>query len=283
LNLLETFNIKAWDRWSPVTLHVMAEVMRRGSYDAARSLGDPAFVKNSAALTTHAYARRLAQTIDLHKATPSAEPSATHDSEGQDTTHFSIIDSNGMAVANTYTLERLWGSRVVVKNRGFLLNNQMRAFNLFPDVHPGDETNATAPYTIANTIAPGKRPLSSMSPMILARNGQVKLISGSPGSHGIPNTLLCLLINVLDFDMPLPAAVESPRLSHQWLPDEIEFENPERHADLVKALSRMGHTVMPHHPIPFQGDAHSIWVAGPHDYIGVADRRRSDQSAAMGY
>ena len=158
----------------------MAEAMRRASFDRARYLGDPAFVKIPANLTGQEYGRQLAETIDLHHATRS---DALHQSnnpiihqsinpfgeEGHNTTHFSIIDANGMAVANTYTLERLWGSRVVVRQMGFLLNNQMRAFNLFPDVPDAGETNATAAYTVANTIAPGKRPLTSMSPVKIGR------------------------------------------------------------------------------------------------------------------
>jgi gamma-glutamyltranspeptidase/glutathione hydrolase len=285
LNMLETFDLKAWGRWSPNTLHVMAEAMRRANYDRARYLGDPAFVRIPPNLTTHEYGCQFAKTISLHKATPSDALSACMPSspEGNNTTHFSIIDQNGMAVANTYTLERLWGSRVVVRNMGFLLNNQMRAFNLFPDLHDVSETNATSLYTVANTIAPGKRPLSSMSPTIVARNGRVRLVTGSPGSQAIPNTILCLLLNVLDFDMPVQKAVESPRLSHSWLPDEITFETPERHPEAIQSLKALGHKVVPPHPLPFQGDAHTIWAAKPNRYIGVADRRRSDQSGAAGY
>ena len=309
LNMLETFDLKGWGRWSPTTLHVMAEAMRRASFDRARYLGDPAFVKIPANLTGQEYGRQLAETIDLHHATRSdalhqSNNPSIHQSinpfgeEGHNTTHFSIIDANGMAVANTYTLERLWGSRVVVRQMGFLLNNQMRAFNLFPDVPDAGETNATAAYTVANTIAPGKRPLTSMSPVIVASAGRVKLVTGSPGSQAIPNTLLCLLLNVLDFNMPIQTAVESPRFSQSWLPDEITFETPERHPDAVKSLKAMGHTVVPPHPLPFQGDAHTIWVSQPNaspnppihqsnnpsiHYIGVADRRRSDQASAAGY
>ncbi|HWX19629.1 MAG TPA: gamma-glutamyltransferase [Candidatus Binatia bacterium] len=283
LNMLETFNFKTWRRWSPRTLHVMAEAMRRANYDRARYLGDPAFVKIPANLTTHEYGRQLAQTIALHKATRSDELSAglPLSREGHNTTHFSIIDRDGMAVANTYTLERLWGSRVVVPKAGFLLNNQMRAFNLFPNAP--DISEATSPYTVANTIAPGKRPLTSMSPTIVASNGRVKLITGSPGSQAIPHTILCILLNVVDFKMPIQMAVASPRFSHSWLPDEITFETPELHPESVQSLRAMGHTVVPPHPLPFQGDAHTIWVRKPNDYVGVADRRRSDQSSALGY
>src|SRR5207302_2662158 len=132
---------------------------------------------------TRKYGRQLARTIDLKRATRSADlsPEIPLAKEEQSTTHFSVIDGAGMAVANTYTLERRWGSRIVVKNMGFLLNNDMRAFNLFPGVTNTKGDVGTPP----NTIAPGKRPLSSMTPTIVAQNGRVRLINGQPGSRAI--------------------------------------------------------------------------------------------------
>jgi len=276
LNMVECFDLKAWGRWSPELMHVMAEVMRRAQYDRARYLGDPDFVEIPRRLTTRAYGRTLAQSIDLHKAgrsepLPVGGPSPR---EGQDTTHFSVIDRRGMAVANTYTLERLWGSRIVVKNMGFLLNNNMFGFNLFP--------GETDTFGIANTIAPGKRMLSSQTPTIVARDGRVRLITGTPGTRAIPNTLLCLIVNLIDFEMPLQAAVEAPRFSHEWLPDQISFEAPERYPELMKSLGALGHAVVRTGPRP-QGAAHSIWVIEPNRYVGVADVRRSDKAAAAGY
>ncbi|MEQ1354058.1 MAG: gamma-glutamyltransferase, partial [Candidatus Acidiferrum sp.] len=136
LNMLNTFDVKAWGRWSPQAFHLMAEVMRRANYDRARYLGDPAFTPIPSQLTTREYGEKLAKTIDPRKATPSRELSTDIpvSQEGPCTTHVSIIDHAGMAVGNTYTLERRWGSRIVVRNMGFLLNNDMRAFNLFPGV-----------------------------------------------------------------------------------------------------------------------------------------------------
>ena len=181
-----------------------------------------------------------------------------------------------MAVGNTYTLERRWGSRIVVSKMGFLLNNDMRAFNLFPGVTDAKGTIGTLP----NTIAPGKRPLSSQTPTIVAKDGRVKLIIGSPGSQAIPHTILCILVSVFDFDMPLQAAVEAPRLSHQWLPDQITFEAPERYPETMKALGKLGHTVV-RTGLPPQGDAHTIFVVEPNSYIGVADWRINGK--ASGY
>jgi len=280
LNMLETFDLKSWGRWSPITMHVMVEAMRRANYDRARWVGDPAFVNIPPELVTPEHGRRLATTIDLHKATRSVDLSADipMSPESQDTTHFSIIDRNGMAVANTYTLERLWGSRIVVKGRGFLLNNNMFGFNRFPGHTDTTGMLGTAP----NTVAPGKRPISSMAPVIVTENGRVKLVTGSPGSQGIPHTLLCIIVNTFDFNMPLPEAVEAPRMSHAWFPDEITFEAPERYPHLVKSLQTMGHTVVRTGPRP-QGDAHSILVEAPNRYLGVADPRRTREAAAAGY
>jgi gamma-glutamyltranspeptidase/glutathione hydrolase len=280
LNMLETFNLKPWGRWSPTTFHVMAEAMRRANYDRARYLGDPAFVQIPGKLITPEYGQELARTIDLHKATPSQPlPAglAVSPEEGS-TTQFSIIDCKGMAVANTYTLERRWGSRIVVKDMGFLLNNDMRAFNLFPEVNEANDTNATSPHTIANTLAPGKRPISSMTPTIVARDGRVKIVTGSPGSQAIPHTVLFILTSVFDFELPVQTAVWSPRFSHQWLPDQITFEAPEKYPETMKALKAMGHTVVRTGPLP-QGDASTILVPSPGAYIGVADWRINGKAA----
>src|SRR5947209_2940028 len=129
-----------------------------------------------------------------------------------------------MAVANTYTLERLWGSRIVVRGMGFLLNNDMFAFNHFPGVTDRKGGIGTVP----NTIAPGKRPLTSQSPTIVASGGRVRLVTGTPGSRGIPHTLLCLIVNLFDFELPPREAVVMPRFSHPWFPDQISLEEKER-------------------------------------------------------
>jgi gamma-glutamyltranspeptidase/glutathione hydrolase len=278
LHMLETFDLRACGRWSPTTLHVMAEAMRRANCDRARYLGDSAFVEIPSELTTPAYGHRLAKKIDLNRATPSTDLATDIpvSDEGENTTHFSIIDRNGMAVANTYTLERRWGSRVVVKNMGFLLNNDMWAFNLFPGYTDAKGAIGTPP----NTIAPGKRPLSSQTPTIVARDGRVKLITGSPGSRAIPHTILGIIVSTIDFDMPVEAAVAWPRISHQWFPDHITLENPECYPDLCKALKNLGHTIVRHGPLP-QGDAHTIWVIRSNRYVGVADRRFNGR--ATGY
>jgi gamma-glutamyltranspeptidase/glutathione hydrolase len=236
LNILENFELAKQDRWSPQTMHLMVEAMRRAFCDRARYLGDADFVKIPPHLTSKDYARTLAQEIRTDKATPSADlakdiPLA---GEGDSTTHFSVIDKDGMAVSNTYTLEQSYGSRVVVKGAGFLLNDD------------------------------------SQTPTIVARNGKVVLVTGSPGSRTIINTVLCILVNVLDYHMDIRAAVDAPRLHHAWFPDVVRFEGMSEHAASVERLRQMGHKVEGTR----QGDAHSIWVdPSSGQYFGAEDRR----------
>jgi gamma-glutamyltranspeptidase/glutathione hydrolase len=275
LNILENFELRKHGRWSPQTLHLMIEAMRRAYCDRARHLGDPGFTKIPAHLTSKDYAKKLARAIDLKRATPSADlardvPLAP---EGDSTTHFSVIDKDGMAVANTYTLERSYGSRVVVKGAGFVLNNEMMDFNWRPGVTDRQGTIGTPP----NQIAPGKRMLSSQTPTILAKDGKVVLVTGSPGSRTIINTVLCVVVNVVDYDMNIRDAVDAPRLHHQWFPDRARFEATRRYPEAVQRLRQMGHTIQSTR----QGDAHSIWVDPKTGrYYGAADRRIDGKVAA---
>jgi gamma-glutamyltranspeptidase/glutathione hydrolase len=277
LNVLEPFPLKKQGRWSKETIHQMIEVMRRAFCDRARYLGDPEFTKIPPHLAAKDYALKLAQSIDLTKATRSEDlaKDIQLSPEGDSTTHFSVIDKDGMAVANTYTLEQGYGSRVVVKGAGFLLNNEMMDFNWRPGVTDKKGNIGTEP----NKIAPGKRMLSSQTPTILARDGKVRLITGSPGSRTIINTVLCLVVNVVDFDMDIQEAVDAPRLHHQWFPDEARYEKGADIAKVVPQLKQMGHTMR---NIASQGDAHSVWVhPGTGVYFGAADKRISGK--AVGY
>jgi gamma-glutamyltranspeptidase/glutathione hydrolase len=275
LNILENFDLKKQDRFAPPTLHLMIEAMRRAYRDRAVHLGDPAFVKIPPFLTTREYAATLAKSIDLARATPSQDlagelPIAP---EGDSTTHFSVIDKDGMAVANTYTLEHGYGSRIVVKGAGFLLNNEMTDFNWRPGITTRKGDIGTEP----NTIAPGKRMLSSQSPTIIVKDGKVLLVTGSPGGRTIINTVFNIVVNVIDYEMPIQQAVDAPRLHHQWFPDEVRLEQAKQMNATVRALQAMGHRVV---PAGAQGDAHSIWV-NPRtgDYIGAADKRQSGFAA----
>jgi gamma-glutamyltranspeptidase/glutathione hydrolase len=276
LNVLENFDLKKQGRYSPATLHLLAETMRRAYRDRARYLGDSDFVKIPAHLTSKEYARKLAGSIDLKKATPSAAlagdiPLAD---EKKHTTHYSVIDDEGTAVSTTTTLENSFGSKVVVRGAGFLLNNEMTDFNLTPGV----TTRSGRIGTEANQIAPGKRMLSSMTPVIVVKNGKPVLITGSPGSRTIINTVLWVTLGVLDFGEPLREVVDSPRLHHAWFPDRIEVETQlaRKYPATIAGLEKLGHKIK---KVREQGDAHSIWLEpNTGTYQGVVDPRRQGRA-----
>lgn len=281
LNILENFDLASRDRFDPQNIHLIAEACRRAFADRARYLGDPDFTEIPTHLVSKDYAKELAQSIDRDAATPSDQiaPEIKLADESPDTTHFSVIDARGMAVSNTYTLEASWGSRIVVAGAGFVLNNEMGDFNWFPGV-----TNREGRIgTPANTIAPGKRMLSSQSPTIVERDGRVVLVTGSPGGRTIINTVLCIVLNVTEFAMSAVDAVDAPRMHHQWFPDQIELERIEQppHAAAVAALSNMGHHVVGRSK---QGSAHSIAIEPDSGrLIGIADYRRDGRPAPLGW
>lgn len=209
LNVLEPFDLKADGPRSPRTVHRVAEAMRRAFYTRAVEIADPDFVAVPVAkLISKDYARDLARTISEEKATPSASlaPFPIEGAEPSHTTHLSTIDSNGMAVALTYTLEEGYGSKAVVQGCGFLLNNEMGDFNLVPGPTDARGRVGTAP----NRIAPHKRMLSSQSPTIVLKDGKVRLVTGSPGGRTIPNTTLWVILNVLEFGLSPRDAVDAP-------------------------------------------------------------------------
>jgi gamma-glutamyltranspeptidase/glutathione hydrolase len=277
LNILEHFNLRQYDRFSAQTLHLMTEAMRRAYCDRARYIGDPDFVKIPDHLTSKEYASKLAKEIDPNRATKSEAlaPEIDLAAEGPSTTHFSVVDGDGMAVSNTYTLQNSYGSRVVVRGAGFLLNNEMTDFN----PRPGHTDRTGKIGTLPNVIVPGKRMLSSQSPTIVTRDGKLVLITGSPGGRTIPNTVLNVLVNVLEYDMDLRLAVDAPRTHHQWFPDRLSFEgvNQDRYAETVQQLVKMGHTLDKRGSK--QGDAHSILILDG-TYYGAADYRRTIGKAA---
>ena len=272
LNVLESFDLKKWGPNSTQTRHVMAEAMRRAFADRAKYIGDPDFVTVPDFLISKQHAKKLAESIDLTKATPSASLAGDvqFTEEGDHTTHFSIIDGNGMAVSNTYTLEDNYGSRVVVRGAGYLLNNEMGDFN----TRPGVTTTKGRIGTAANLVAPGKRMLSSQCPTVVARDGKVVLVTGSPGGRTIINTVLCVVVNTIDFEMDVRAAIDAPRQHHQWFPDELLLEDKD--PDLTRKLEALGHKVR-HHP---QGDAHSIGIDSKTGvFYGAADKRINGKAA----
>ena len=270
LGILENFDLKKHGRFSPETMHLMIEAMRRSYCDRARYLGDPAFTKIPAHLTTRDYTLSLAKSIDLTKATRSEDlaKDIPLTSEGESTTHFSVFDKDGLAVSNTYTLEHGFGSRIVVMGAGFLLNNEMTDFNWFPGVTTKTGLIGTDP----NLIAPGKRMLSSQTPTIISKDGKVMLVTGSPGGRTIINTVLNIVVSVIDYEMPIQQAIDGPRSHHQWFPDELKFEGAKEYPETVEKLKAMGHRVS----FARQGDAHSIWISPKTGArIGAADKRLS--------
>jgi gamma-glutamyltranspeptidase/glutathione hydrolase len=194
--------------------------------------------------------------------------------ESDQTTQFSIVDKDGNAVSNTFTLEGGYGSHVVVRGAGFLLNNEMGDFNK----KPGDTNVQGDIGTSANLIAPGKRMLSSMSPTIVTRHGKLFMVTGSPGGRTIINTVMEVVLNATTFGMSAREAVDAPRLHHQWLPDVAIFEEGAIPDSTVWRLRGMGHTVELHGS---QGDAHSI-IFDPKSgtAYGANDRRSSNSKAS---
>jgi gamma-glutamyltranspeptidase/glutathione hydrolase len=273
LNILEHLDLKKHGRWSPQTSHLMVEAMRRAYLDRARHLGDPEFSKIPEHLTSKEHAAKLAREIDTARATKSESlsPDIAIADESESTTHFCVADGSGMAVSNTYTLEHSFGSRVMVRGAGFLLNNEMGDFNR----KSGHTDRRGRIGTPPNLIRPGKRMLSSQTPALVAHDGKLVLLTGSPGGRTIINTVLQVLVNSLEFHMPPRACIESPRLHHQWLPDVVQYE--EGTAEFKAALAGLrplGH-VLDAKPRS-QGDAHSIWIdQTTGEFIGVADGRRS--------
>ena len=267
------------DKHDPKTIHLLAEISRRFFLDRARYLGDPDFVEIPAHLTSKQYARQLVVDIHPDRATDSAKlaPDITLADESNDTTHFSVVDAEGMAVSNTYTLEASWGSRVVVPGAGFLLNNEMGDFNWVK----GYTDRKGYIGSSGNLIAPGKRMLSSQCPVIVTKNDELFLLTGSPGGRTIINTVFNVLLNIVHFDMPVPLAVQSKRFHHQWMPDVLYLEDigtapfKTAKAQLEAMGHRTGNRVS-------QGSAHSIWrdpASG--QLVGVADYRRGGRPAGI--
>lgn len=282
LNVLEALNLRSHERFSAPTLHLMTETMKRAFRDRATYLGDQDFVELPRTLTDKAYASWLAAGISKNRATPSEELAGDIKlaPESPATTHFSVIDSRGMAVANTTTLESSWGSRIVVKGAGFVLNNEMGDFNWIPGHTDRKGRIGTEP----NQIAPGKRMLSSQTPTIIAKDGKPVLITGSPGGRTIINTTLQVVLNVLEFGMSVSDAVSVERIHHQWFPDTLTMETFDGRVApaTVEALRKLGHKVELRTKGAVQGDAHTIWVDGETGvYHGAADWRRG--GAALGF
>ena len=272
LNILEGFPMADMKQGSAASLHLIIEAMKRAYADRARYLGDPAFVNAPmAALIAKDYAARQRAGIDLDRATPADALAARPPREGSNTTHYSVVDSSGNAVSNTYTLNFPYGVGLVADGTGVLLNNELDDFTAAPGA-----SNAFGLVGFeANLPGPGKRPLSSMSPTIVLKDGKPVLVTGTPGGSRIISAVLQIVVNVLDYRMDVAAAVAAPRVHHQWMPDEVRVERgfPE---ETLAALKAKGHEVI--EPLG-QTSANSIAVT-PNGLLGAPDPRTRGSEAA---
>ena len=287
--MLESHDVAALGYNSSAKYHLFAEAMKRAFRDRAEYLGDPDFVKVPVAqLLDPAYIKGRMADFSPDKATPAAAvlpglgkyvAAAPH--ESNETTHFSVVDASGNAVANTYTLNGGFGSGVTIAGTGILMNNEMDDFtsavgvpNMFGLIQ-GE----------ANAIVPGKRPLSSMTPTFVTKDGKLLLVTGSPGGPTIINTVFQIITNVIDHSMPVQQAVEAPRINEQWMPDVITFERFGMSPDTIAALKAKGHTLNERasYEGAYQGDGETIAVdAKTGLLLGAADPRKND-AKAVGY
>jgi len=300
LNILEGYDVRALGFGSAATVHVMAEAMRHAYLDRNTYLGDPAFVDNPLdRLLSPQYAAAIRAAIPPDRATPSRDlRPGTAPHEKTETTHFSVADSQGNAVAVTFTINGFFGARVMAGDTGFFLNDEMDDFT----IKPGVPNLFGLVQGEANAIAPGKRPLSSMAPTIVTRDGQLFLVLGSPGGARIITITLQVILDMIDHGMALQEAVDAPRIHHQWLPDRIFVEPRALSPDTEALLRGMGYTLVeqtpwgaaeaiavgPPAPLPGRSvassgnDAARSGAMRPGLFYGANDSRRP-AGAAMGY
>jgi len=278
LNILEAYDLGHMGHNSAESLHYITEAMRRAFADRAQFLGDLDFNPDVPLeeLTSKKYANKLREEIQKEKASKSdsANFNKAHAAyESPETTHLSVVDAEGNAVSLTYTLEQSYGSKIVVEGAGFLLNNEMGDFNAIPGYTNSSGRIGTKP----NQIAPEKRMLSSMTPTIVAKNGKPVIVIGSPGGRTIINSVLQVILNMVDYKMDIAKAIESPRFHHQWLPDVAYFEEWGFSADTQKIYKEMGHD---YEIRDSQGRAMGIFIDPETGMLeGAADSRSYDGRA----
>jgi gamma-glutamyltranspeptidase / glutathione hydrolase len=275
LNLLGGFDLRALGHAGSASTHVLVECMRAAYADRSKWLGDPDhFPVPVTGLLGKEYADRVRANIDLAKKSPVAPGLPPGAKESDDTTHFSVVDKDGNAVACTTTINSTFGAMVVVDGAGFLLNNEMDDFS----AKPGVPNQFGLVGGKANAIAPGKRMLSSMTPTIVCKDGQLRLVLGAPGGGRIITAVLQVLLNVVDHGMGLPLAVRAPRVHHQWLPDEIAWEPLSLSPDVRSALTQKGHTFA--RSARGIGQIFAIEVLADGTRLGVCDHRSGGAAAA---
>ena len=298
LAILEGYDIATPGFHAATSIHLMAEALRQAFKDRNNRLGDPDFVQNPIAeLTSPAYAARIRQRIDPKRATPSATmQDPPH--EGTNTTHYSVMDAAGNAVSVTYTLNEWFGAKRMAPGTGIVLNNEMDDFT----AKPGVANMFGLVQGAANAVAPGKTPLSSMTPTIVVKDGRTVMVIGSPGGPRIISTVLNVIVNVVDYGMTIQEAIDAPRIHHQWLPDTIYAERFALSPDTRAILEAMGHKITDSAPFgiaeaiiagsprfgppPPGGSAQSLVLVGP-DAAGAtlfgAHDPRGGAGSAAGY
>ncbi|MES2813004.1 MAG: gamma-glutamyltransferase [Bacteroidota bacterium] len=276
MNMMELANFDSIPFNSTKYVHLITEVMRRAFADRAAHLGDPDFNPELPLekLTSKEFAAMRFKNIDMNKASVSDAAKYGQPYDGNNTTHFSVVDKEGNAVSLTYTLEDSYGSKMGSDKLGFIFNNEMGDFNPVP----GETTEKGQIGSAANIIAPEKRMLSSMSPTIVAKNGKPYLIIGSPGGRTIINTVFQTVLNVLAYDMRIDHAIEAMKIHHQWLPNKLFYEKNLMSPDTKAALEKMGHQLK---GIDNLGELMGItYVEEFKVYVGVSDSSSPDGGAA---
>lgn len=276
LNVVEGYDLKSMGFNSAAAIHTLTEAMRHAYMDRNTYLGDPEFIKNPIdRLVSKSYAEEIRKKIVADKATPSenVQP-GMEPHEKPETTHYSIVDHDGNAVSTTYTVNGRFGAVVIAPGTGFFLNDEMDDFT----VKVGEKNLYGLVQGTANSIAPGKRPLSSMSPTLVTKDNKIFMVLGSPGGSRIITITLQTALNVIDHGMAPQEAVDAPRIHHQWLPDEVYYEQRGVSADTLKLLSGMGYKMVEQTP---WGAAELILVGLP-GAAGVSPANSGNDSAVSG-
>ena len=278
LNILEDYDLSRMGHNSADYLHVLTETMRRAYADRAEHLGDPDFNDDMplSRLLDKEYAAELRSSIDMERKSESQPSQFAQAYESEETTHFSVVDKDGNMVSLTYTLEFGYGSAIVVEGGGYLLNNELGDFNAIPGLTDERGNIGTTP----NLVAPQKRPLSSMTPTIVAQGGEPVFATGSPGGKTIINTTVQTILNIIDHGFNIAEAIEAGRIHHQWLPDVTRVESDSISTDTIRLYEAKGHRVQERSS---QGAAMGVYHNRDEGlFEGASDSRRGD-GAAVGY
>jgi gamma-glutamyltranspeptidase/glutathione hydrolase len=275
LEMIESYPVGIWGFHSLNAIHLMTEAERRAFADRSRYLGDPEFMKiTPQSLIDRKYITGRMGTFNEKQASSSLDiqPGLPEENVSEETTHYSVVDWEGNAVATTTTLNGSFGTCIVVDSAGFLLNNQMDDFSVkpgFPNMYGliGGE---------ANSIQPGKRMLSSMTPVIVEKDGKLFMVAGSPGGSTIPTSVFQVIVNVIDFQMGIQDAVDAGRFHHQWLPDYISYEKNAFDTVITHNLIKMGHTLKERNAI---GRINAILITADGNKASGADKRGNNSSS----